>query len=100
MSLDGPINILVTTTLIEIMVSVGLRVTFAETLNAARSWPLIARAAPRIALRYPTTRSLVACFAELHDGTGQNLQCCRMGWPCIFGTSFGSPRCFEGSSTN
>jgi hypothetical protein len=42
MSLDRRINILVTATLIEMMVPVGLRVTFVEIVNAARSWPLIA----------------------------------------------------------
>jgi bile acid:Na+ symporter, BASS family len=45
MSLDRLINILVTVTLIEMMVLIGLRVTFAEIINTARSWPLIARAA-------------------------------------------------------
>jgi len=44
MPLDRLINILVTVTLIEMMVLIGLRVTFAEIANTARSWPLIARA--------------------------------------------------------
>jgi hypothetical protein len=43
MSLDGPINIPVTTTLIELMAPVGLRVTFAEIVDTARSSPPIAR---------------------------------------------------------
>lgn len=45
MSLDRLINILVTVTVIEMMVLIGLRVTFAEIIDTARSWPLIARAA-------------------------------------------------------
>ena len=44
MPLDRLINILVTVTLIEMMVLIGLRATFAEIANTARSWPLIARA--------------------------------------------------------
>src|SRR5215831_12846425 len=44
MPLDRLINILVTVTLIEMMVLIGLRVTFAEIVNTVRSWPLIARA--------------------------------------------------------
>ena len=44
MPLDRLINILVTVTLIEMMVLIGLRVTFAEIANTARSWPLVARA--------------------------------------------------------
>jgi hypothetical protein len=37
MSLDAAINILVTVTLIEMMVLIGLQVTFAEIVNAART---------------------------------------------------------------
>ena len=44
MPLDRLINVLVTVTLIEMMVLIGLRVTFAEIANTARSWQLIARA--------------------------------------------------------
>jgi len=44
MPLDRLINILVTVTLIEMMVLIGLRVTFGEIANTVRSWPLIARA--------------------------------------------------------
>src|SRR5262249_34168345 len=44
MTLDRLINILVTVTLIEMMVLIGFRVTFAEIANTAGSWPLIARA--------------------------------------------------------
>jgi bile acid:Na+ symporter, BASS family len=44
MSLDRLINILVTITLIEMMVSIGLRVTFAEIAGIARNRQLIARA--------------------------------------------------------
>jgi BASS family bile acid:Na+ symporter len=45
MSLDRLINILVTVTLVEMMVLIGLRVTFAELINTAKSRALIARAA-------------------------------------------------------
>src|SRR5262245_32081730 len=45
MSLDGAINILVTITLIEMMVLVGLRVTFADLAATAKNWRLVARAA-------------------------------------------------------
>jgi hypothetical protein len=45
MSLDTAINILMTVTLIEMMVLIGLEVTFAEIVNAARTCPMIARAA-------------------------------------------------------
>ena len=45
MSLDRLINILVTITLIEMMVLIGLRVTFAELGRVARNWRLVGRAA-------------------------------------------------------
>jgi BASS family bile acid:Na+ symporter len=45
MSLDRAINILVTITLIEMMVLVGLRVRFAELVQTAGNWRLVARAA-------------------------------------------------------
>jgi bile acid:Na+ symporter, BASS family len=45
MSLDRAINILVTVTLIEMMVLVGLRVTFADLASTAKNWRLVARAA-------------------------------------------------------
>jgi bile acid:Na+ symporter, BASS family len=45
MSLDRAINILVTITLIEMMVLVGLRVTFADLAATAKNWRLVARAA-------------------------------------------------------
>jgi len=44
MSLDRLINILVTITLIEMMVLIGLRVTFAEIVATVRDWRLVARA--------------------------------------------------------
>ncbi len=44
-SLDRLINILVTITLIEMMVLIGLRVTFAELVETIRNWRLVARAA-------------------------------------------------------
>jgi BASS family bile acid:Na+ symporter len=45
MSLDRLINLLVTITLIEMMVLIGLRVTFAELARTAGDWRLVARAA-------------------------------------------------------
>jgi bile acid:Na+ symporter, BASS family len=45
MSADRLINLLVTITVIEMMVTVGLRVTFAEILDTAGNWRLVARAA-------------------------------------------------------
>jgi BASS family bile acid:Na+ symporter len=45
MSLDRLINLLVTITLIEMMVLIGLRVTFAEIASTVRDWRLIGRAA-------------------------------------------------------
>ena len=45
MSLDRVINILVTITLIEMMVLIGLRVTFAELGRVAGNWRLVGRAA-------------------------------------------------------
>ena len=49
MPLDRLINILVTVTLIEMMVTIGLRMTFAELLDTARSWRLV-----RACLCWPT----------------------------------------------
>jgi hypothetical protein len=44
MSLDRLINILVTITLIEMMVLIGLRVRFAELAQTISNWRLVARA--------------------------------------------------------
>ncbi len=44
MSIDRLINLLVTVTLIEMMVAVGLRVTFVEIVDSARNWRLVAKA--------------------------------------------------------
>jgi bile acid:Na+ symporter, BASS family len=44
MSIDRLINLFVTITLIEMMVAVGLRVTFAEIIETARNWRFVARA--------------------------------------------------------
>jgi bile acid:Na+ symporter, BASS family len=44
MSIDRLINLFVTITLIEMMVAVGLRVTFAEIIDTARNWRFVARA--------------------------------------------------------
>jgi bile acid:Na+ symporter, BASS family len=45
MTVDQLINILVTITLIEMMVAIGLGVTFADLAGVARNWWLVARAA-------------------------------------------------------
>jgi BASS family bile acid:Na+ symporter len=45
MSVDRLINLLVTVTLMEMMVTVGLRVTFTEIVDTARNWQLVTRAA-------------------------------------------------------
>jgi bile acid:Na+ symporter, BASS family len=45
MSVDRLINLLVTITLMEMMVTIGLRVTFGEIVDTARNWQLVARAA-------------------------------------------------------
>jgi BASS family bile acid:Na+ symporter len=44
MSLDRLINILVTITLVEMMMLIGFRATFAELVHTARNWRLVARA--------------------------------------------------------
>jgi bile acid:Na+ symporter, BASS family len=45
MTIDQIINLLAAITLFEMMVAIGLGVTFAEVLGVARDWPLVARAA-------------------------------------------------------
>src|SRR5262245_52274363 len=45
MSADQVINVLVTITLIQLMVTIGLGITFAEMARVARNWGLVARAA-------------------------------------------------------
>ena len=44
MSVDRLINLLVTITLMEMMVTVGLRVTFSEIVETAKDWQLVVRA--------------------------------------------------------
>jgi BASS family bile acid:Na+ symporter len=44
-TLDQLINVLVTITLIEMMLAIGMSVTFADLLGVARDWPLLMRAA-------------------------------------------------------
>jgi BASS family bile acid:Na+ symporter len=44
MTIDQAINVLVTVTLVEMMVAIGLGVTFAELAAVARTWRLVARA--------------------------------------------------------
>src|SRR5262245_15754290 len=45
MTMDDIINLLVTVTLIEMMVAIGLGVTFAELTGVVRDWRLVVRAA-------------------------------------------------------
>src|SRR5215831_15457261 len=45
MTIDQLINVLVTITLIEMMVAIGLGVTFVDLAGVARNWRLVARAA-------------------------------------------------------
>src|SRR5436305_14450542 len=45
MTIDKLINFLVTITLIEMMVAIGLSVTFADLAGVVRNWRLVARAA-------------------------------------------------------
>src|SRR5712671_5761370 len=54
MSLDRLINLLVTITLIEMMVLIGLRVTFAELIEIGRNFRLVTRAAVANYLLVPT----------------------------------------------
>ena len=54
MSLDRLINLLVTITLIEMMVLIGLRVTFAELIEIGRSFRLVTQAAVANYLLVPT----------------------------------------------
>src|SRR6516225_7194091 len=72
MPLDRLINILVTVTLIEMMVLIGLRVTFAAIANTARSWPLIARAVAANYLLVPVLASvlLILFAADLMVAVG------------------------------
>ena len=63
MSLDRVINILVTITLIEMMVLVGLRVTFTELAQTAKNPQLVARAAMANYLVFPgVTVALLMLF--------------------------------------
>jgi BASS family bile acid:Na+ symporter len=45
MSLDGAISVLVTITLVEMMVAIGLQVTLPELVNSLENWRLLGRAA-------------------------------------------------------
>ena len=63
MSLDRVINILVTITIIEMMVLVGLRVTFTELAQTAKNWWLVARAAMANYVLFPAlTIALLTLF--------------------------------------
>ena len=63
MSLDRAINILVTITLIEMMVLLGLQVTFTELAQAAKNWWLLARAAMANYVLFPAvTIALLMLF--------------------------------------
>jgi BASS family bile acid:Na+ symporter len=64
MSLDQLIHLLVTITLIEMMVLIGLRATFAELAEAVRNWRLVARATAANYLLVPAvTIALLLLFA-------------------------------------
>jgi bile acid:Na+ symporter, BASS family len=63
MSLDRAINILVTITLIEMMVLLGLQVTFTELAQVAKNWWLLARAAMANYVLFPAvTIALLMLF--------------------------------------
>lgn len=63
MSLDRAINVLVTITLIEMMVLLGLQVTFTELAQAAKNWWLLARAAMANYVLFPAvTIALLMLF--------------------------------------
>jgi BASS family bile acid:Na+ symporter len=66
MSVDRLINILVTVTLIEMMVTVGLRVTFAELAETARNWRLVARAALANYVMVPAVAILLLLWFQAH----------------------------------
>jgi BASS family bile acid:Na+ symporter len=66
MSLDQLIHLLVTITLIEMMVLIGFRATFAELLETIRNWRLVARAAAANYLLVPAvTIVLLLLFAAI-----------------------------------
>jgi bile acid:Na+ symporter, BASS family len=63
MSVDQVVNVLVTITLIQLMVAIGLGVTFAEVVHVARNWSLVARAAlANYVLAPATTVGLLLLF--------------------------------------
>jgi BASS family bile acid:Na+ symporter len=63
MTLDRLLNLLVTVTLIEMMVLIGLKVTFAELAETAKDWRLVARAAAANYLLVPAAAlALLALF--------------------------------------
>jgi bile acid:Na+ symporter, BASS family len=64
MSLERLINILVTITLIEMMVLIGLWVTFAELVDTARNWRLVARAVAANYLFVPGVAILLLALFE------------------------------------
>jgi BASS family bile acid:Na+ symporter len=64
MSLDRLINLLVTITLIEMMVLIGLRVTFAELIEIGRSFRLVTRAAVANYLLVPTLAVVLLILFE------------------------------------
>src|SRR5438093_4099787 len=63
---DRLINILVTITLIEMMVSIGLGVTFADLAKVAREWGLIGRAAAANYLCVPAATVLLLVLFDPH----------------------------------
>jgi ACR3 family arsenite efflux pump ArsB len=88
MSLDRAINVLVRITLIEMMVLLGLQVTFTELAQAAKNWWLLARAAmanyvlfPAVTIPNCRCRAAAARIGsfppqpQMRAGTGFNRQC-------------------------
>jgi BASS family bile acid:Na+ symporter len=66
MSIDRLINLLVTVTLMEMMVTVGLRVTFGEIQDTARNWQLVARAALANYLLVPAVAIVLLLLFQAH----------------------------------
>lgn len=62
MTIDQITNLLVTVTLIEMMITIGLGVTISELLSVARNWRLLAKARQPLPSRQPRkTQMKVIC---------------------------------------
>ena len=96
MSVDQVINVLVTITLIQLMVTIGLGVTFVELARVARNWGLVAQAALANYVLVPATTVGVLLlfflvrffqwmppleFTPLLDDPGANLK--QLIWPAL-----------------